>query len=269
MKRGLLIFLLIPTLVLSQSKLKTAKENLSSRSSNSSSSTSSSNSNDDARASSFFAQSFGYAFLELFVRAGVYSTVKLGLGDFQSRHFTPYPYYYDNVHGEYDFGSVDGDKKSLTRIGANYLVGNIVNSAEVQLEHRFTPFFGATLTHQSFFEEVRDGTEYLDVTSLSLNYYRIRERSFTGWWGAGITYAGTDVDALGFTYNLGLEVYPFKPFGIHASFQQSFINRNTINTLRTQIKYHHKKTAFYMGYHDISLAGVKASGVVLGVEFRW
>ena len=211
----------------------------------------------------------GHAIFELFLKGAFYSTWKVGFGDVQKRHFTPYPYYYENVNGEYDFDLIKGDKKSQTRIGVNYLLGNIVNSAEVNVEHRFYPFVGATLTHQSFFEQVRDGTEYLDVTSLSFNYYRIRERAISGWWGIGATYVGTDVNSFGFTYNLGMEVYPFRPISILASFQQSFINQSNLNTLRTQVKYHSKKTAFYTGYHDISLAGVKASGLVLGVEFRF
>lgn len=70
----------------------------------------------------------------------------------------------------------------------------------------------------------------------------------------------------GFAYNIGLEVYPVKPMSFHLSFKQSLINQSNINVFKFQTKYHRKKMAYYTGYHDISLGGVKASGVVLGVE---
>ena len=173
------------------------------------------------------------------------------------------------MNGEYDYGQEDTDKKSQLRLGTNYLVGNVINSIEVNARYRFDPLVGIELHHQSFFENVRDGTEYLDVTSLGVNYYRIRERAITAWWGAGITYVGNDVNTAGLMVNIGTEIYPFNPMSLHISFQQSLINDSNIGTLKSQLKYHRKKTAFYLGYHDISLAGVKASGMVLGIEYQF
>lgn len=263
MKKLLLILFLIPAITFGQSKLKSAKSNLSSRSNTSSSSSSST-----ARSSSggtYGAGLLGDLVIELFLFVGY----KAAFGEFEYRHFTPYPYYYSNVNGEYDYGVEDTDKTSQFALGTNYLVGNIVNSIEVNARYRFDPMFGVELHHQSFFEDVRDGTEYLDVTSLGVNYYRLRERWITGWWGAGVTYVGNDVNTFGLMLNIGAEVYPFKPISLHASYQQSYINQSDIGTFRTKVKYHQKKWAYYLGYNDISLAGVKASGLVLGLEFRF
>lgn len=265
MKKLLLVFLLIPAIGFSQGKLKDAKQNLSSSSSSSSSSSTSSSSRSSSSSSSSFDGSLDAFFLELFL----FMSYKTALGEFEYRHFTPYPYYYDNVNGEYDFGLEEGDKRSLFRVGGNYLIGNIINSAEVNINYRFNPFVGAELSHHRFSEKVRNGREHLDVTSLLFNYYRIRERSFSAWWGVGLTYVGNEVGTAGFAYNFGTEIYPFKPISFHASYKQSLINESNIGVLKLQAKYHRKKMAYYTGYHDISLGGVKASGLVLGIEYRF
>lgn len=262
MKKLTILLFLIPAIAFSQGKLDKAKNNLSSRSNTSSSSSSSSSGgNSGGGAGAGF---FGEIFIELIAFIGY----KAAFGEFQYRHFTPYPYYFDNVNGEYDFGLQSGDKTSQFRAGTNYLVGNNINSIELNARYRFDPLFGIEMNHQSFFEDTRNGTDYLDVTSLGVNYYRIRERSITAWWGAGVTYVGNDVNTFGVMLNVGTEIYPFRPISLHVSFQQSMINNSNIGTLRSQLKYHRKKTAYYLGYHDISIAGVKASGAVLGVEFN-
>jgi len=267
MKKLILVFLLIPVIGFSQGKLNQAKNNLSSKSKSKSKSKSSSSGGSSGSSTVDF--NVGSAFVEVFLYApkivlgGIYITA---FGDFERRHFSPYPYYYGNVQGEYDFGLETEDKKSLIGAGVNYLSGNYINSAEANVNYRFLPFLGVDLSHQSFFEEGLNGSDRLDVTSLMVNYYRIRERSFTGWWGMGVTYVGNEVNTYGFTYNIGLEVYPVKPMSFLVSYKQSFINQSHINVTKYQIKYHRKKMAYYIGYHDISIAGVKASGMVLGVE---
>jgi hypothetical protein len=263
MKKLLLLLLLIPAITFSQSKLKSAKNNLSSSSRTSSSSSSTSTSRTSSGGGGYGAGFFGDLFIELFAFVGYHTFI----GQFEYRHFTPYPYFYTNVNGEYDYGIEDTDKKSQLRLGTNYLVGNIINSIELNARYRISPLWGFEMHHQSFFENVRNGTEYLDVTTLGVNYYRLRERFITGWFGAGVTYAGNDVNQFGPMLNIGTEIYPFKPISIHASFQHSNFQNGDINTFRSQVKYHVKKKAFYLGYHDISIAGVKASGMVLGFEY--
>ena len=262
MKNLLFIFLLIPLIGFSQGKLDQAKENLSSRSSSSSSSSSSHLSEGESEDNSSFKNSMGQFFGELLV----FITYKAAFGNFEPRHFSPYPYYYDNVQGAYDFGLEKGDKNSLLGVGVNYLAGNSINSAEANINYRFHPFVGVDLSHQHFFEEGRTGSDHLNITSLMANYYRLRERLYTVWWGIGMTYVGNEVNTYGIAYNIGLEFYPVKPISFHLSYKQSFINESHINVTKYQTKYHRRKMAFYIGYHDISIAEVKASGLVFGVE---
>ncbi len=254
MKKLILVFLLIPVIGFSQGKLDQAKKKLSSRSSASSSSSRSSSSNDKSDNDGFFVGLISFV------------TYKIAFGNFRSRHFSPYPYYYDNVYGTYDFGSEKGDKRSLTHVGVNYLAGSPVNSIEANVNYRFNPFLGVELSHQSFFEKGLTGSDNLDITSLMLNYYRFRERSFTGWFGFGATYVGNEVKTFGAAYHIGLEIYPVKPMSFLVSYKQSFINESHINVTKYQTKYHRNKMAYYIGYHNISIGGIKASGVVLGAE---
>jgi hypothetical protein len=173
MKKLILIFLLIPVIGFSQGKLNQAKNNLSfkSKSKSSSSGGRSSSSKVDLNVGRAFVKLFFYA--PKIVIVGIYITV---FGTSERRHFSPYPYYYSNVQCEYDFGLETEDKKSLISAGVNYLSGNYINSAEANVNYRFLPFLGVDLSHQIFFEEGLNGSDRLDVTSLMVNYYRIRER---------------------------------------------------------------------------------------------
>ena len=236
MKKLILVFLLIPVIGFSQGKLNQAKNNLSSKS-KSSSSKSKSSSSGGSSGSSTGDSDFDSAFAEVFLFVGklvLIGSYKAAFGDYERRHFSPYPYYYDNVPGEYDFGLETEDKKSLIGAGVNYLSGKYINSAEANINYRFHPFLGVDLSHQSFFESGINGSDHLAITSLMLNYYRIRERSFTGWWGMGVTYVGNEVDTYGFTYNVGLEFYPQKPMSFLVSYKQSFINESHINVTKYQ-----------------------------------
>lgn len=265
MKKGLLLLLLIPTIAFSQGKLDTAKEDLSSTSSSSSSGTSSSSSARSRGGNVASIGLFGELFIELFLLLGEHTVI----GEFQQRSFTPHPYFYDDVKGEYLYGQEDGDKKSLVKLNANYLFSDNVNATDLSVNYRFNTLFGIEASHQYFSEKLVDRTSHLNISSLMVNYYRLREKNISGWWGVGLTHVGNSVDEVGFGYNLGLEMYFFKPISFHTSFKQSFINESSVSFLKIQAKYHRKKTAFYTGYHDISLGSVKTSGFVLGVEYTF
>jgi len=178
MKKLLFTCLLIPIIGFSQAKLSAAKQNLSSNSSSSSTSGSSSSSSSSSSSDGTFGNLFADIFVEVFLIVGYEGL----FGNLEYRHFFPYPYYYDNVNGEYDFGAVDGDKRSLLKARANYFAANSIQGVEANVKYRFLPILGLELSHNSFFENNLAGTnDNLNTTSFMLNYYRIRERSVTGW----------------------------------------------------------------------------------------
>jgi hypothetical protein len=264
MKKLLFLFLLSAMFGFSQGKLDQAKQNLSSRSSSSSTSSTStsSSSNNSSNTTGFFKSILADVFVEVFL----FLSYEALLGGFESRYFTPYPYYYTNVKGQYDYGIEPGDKRSFLNAGGSYFTGNSIHAIEAHVNYRFDPLLGLELSHRHFFESNLAGKDNLELSSLMFNYYRIRERSVTGWWGIGATYMGNEVNTVGFAYQVGIEVYPVRPISLQASFKKSFINESNINELKFHLKYHRKKVAYSMGYQDFSIGGVNASGVVLGVE---
>lgn len=265
MKKLIFLCLILPHLGVSQGKLDRAKKELSGRT-NPDSTTRNYNSNDNTSSSSSSSDNVvSQAAVELFLLI----SYKIAFGNLEDRYFAPYPYYYDNVNGEYDFGYEKGDKSSVMGLEVNYLLGNAANAVEADLNYRFVPFLGLELNHQSFFEQGLSAGDYLDVTSLMVNYYRIRERWFTGWFGVGVTYVGNGVETFGAAYNLGLNIYPIKPISMAVAYKQSFINSSQINTVKYQLKYHLKQLAFYLGYHHTSLGGVTVSGAVTGFQTRF
>lgn len=263
MKYKLLLLLFIPYLSFGQSTLGKAKESLSKSSGNSNNvetRTSSSSNNDDDN--DFFSNFFENAFLEV----AYYSTLGIAFGGADYREMNPYPYY--NNHGEFTNNFNDHTKRTSFKVGANYLV-NRIKGVELDAVFKPIPIAGLEVSHVNFSENTLLSSESLNITSFSANYYRLRENYFSAWWGIGGTYVGNEVDTWGFNYNLGLDIYPVKPISLHLGWRQSFINDNTVDVFKSQVKYHIKRTALYTGYHNYKLGSETVSGLVLGVEFTF
>ncbi len=260
MKHKLLLLLFIPCILFSQGKLKSAKNSLSnSSSSNSSSSNSSSSSSSDNDGGGFFD--------DLFLELAYHVTLGVGFGEARYTEMNQYPYYNDG--GEYTRNFEDGNnKRSSLRFGANYLI-NRVKGLEINSVFKPIPILGIEVSHVNFSEQTLLSSESLNVTSINANYYRFREKYFSLWWGAGVTYVGNEVDTWGGLYNIGADIYPFKPISLHFSWKQSFINDGEVDVFKSQIKYHIKKTALYTGYHNYKLGSETVSGVVFGLEYTF
>ena len=267
MKKALFILLLIPFTSFSQGKLKTAKQNLNQKSTSKSSTgkrvvKTSSTSTLKNNYSSSFSDDIG---LSSFVAEVLFfGTVGIVAGVAEERDLNPYPYFYDN-EGEYAAELSDTGKKQSFKLGANYLFNN-VGGLEVNAVYKPIPILGIDVSYIHFSEKNRTYTDVLDVSSVMLNYYRIREKNISLWWGLGATYVGNEVRKMGFAYNLGMEIYPVKPISFHVSWKESFINESKIGVLKTQLKYHVKKNAFFVGYHHYQIAGEDISGPAIGVE---
>lgn len=261
MNKNILLFLFIPVIGLSQGKLNQAKQNLTTKSS-----TSVRTVTNATTGGSNFSSRSGNIFVDIAFILGFEAM----FGNVEARHFTPYPYYYDNVNGLYDYGAIDGDQRSYLSANANYFASSSIQGIDARVNYRFLPLLGLELSHNSLFESSAiTASDNLNITSLMLNYYRIRERAVSGWWGLGATYVGNEVQETGFAYQVGLEVYPFQPISLSTTYKQSFINERSINEFKVLAKYHRKKMTYYTGYNDYSLGGVSVSGFVLGTEVRF
>ncbi len=265
MKRKLLLLLFIPLFLCSQGTLNNAKKSLSKKNSKNSSITSNSRARVSQRSNSSY---FFNRLLSSFVIGTLYQGslgLLIGRPDFTRMH--PYPYYTGN-EGEYHYDEKNTYKNSNLKLEANYLINRVKG---LEFNAVYKPFYlaGIEVSHLNFSEKTLLNSESLNITSVNLNYYRIRKRNFSMWWGAGASYVGNEVDTWGFTYNVGTNIYPFQPISFHLGWKQSFINDNSINVFKSQVKYHIKKTALYTGYHNYALGSETVSGLVLGVEYTF
>lgn len=188
------------------------------------------------------------------------------IGNSEYRTLTPYPYY-NNLKGEYLKLTTNNTKNSLFKIGVNQLFSNSVNALELNANYRVLPILGIEAAHLNFSERSIQGKEYLDISSILVNYYRIREHRVSLWWGAGASYVGNNVDTWGFSYNFGTEIFPFKPISFYTNYKQSFINDSQVNEFKLHLKFHIKNVSLFTGYHANSLGNENVNGLVFGTTY--
>ena len=212
--------LLFNQFTFAQSKLKKAKENLDSynqqynNSSNNSSNSSSKNSSGSS----------GYLLLDLFLEPIIWIGAKTIMGNMEGRKMTPHPYFND-CKGEYFGLEYPGDyTNSLLNASAFYVSSkDAVKGISISADYRFIPVLGAELSHLHFYERYLGETHNLDMSSLLLKYYRVREKYVTAWWGLGATYVANEVKTTGFSYAVGAEVFPINPISIQFLWKQTLI----------------------------------------------
>lgn len=247
-----------------QGKLEKAKESLSDKNSIS---TKDSDDNFRNRGVSRRNNNNGF-FVEVFGEIAFYTFYGSLIGSAEYRALTPYPYF-NNTKGEYLKTASNNSKNSLLKVGVNQLFNSDINALEVNANYRVLPILGIEASHLNFSENSIHGKEYLDVSSVMLNYYRVRECGISLWWGLGASYVGNGVDTMGFAYNFGTEIFPFKPISLFANYKQSFINSNTINQFKFHVKYHINNVALYTGYHSNELGSENVKGFILGAEYTF
>lgn len=264
MKQFLLLLFFIPCIAMSQGKLKKAKNSLKEKSTSESSTKGTRNVRTSSGGSSSNDSGIENPFNNLLLEIGFHATLGIAVGQAQERDLNPYPYFYDN-EGEYAAELSDTGRKQSLKLGANYLFNNI-NGFEFNANYKPIPIIGIDASYIHFSEKNRMGSDALDIVSLMVNYHRFREKNFTVWWGAGVTYVANEVDKAGFAYNLGTEIYPFKPISLHLSWKESFINESEIGVFKSQLKYHIKDKAFFVGYQHYQIGSERISAPTVGFE---
>jgi|GEM_PF-3516874 len=248
----------------SQSRLKKAKENILKEQSNS---FTHSDSSDRAknRKNSFET----YLFAELVFKPLVWAGKSLVIGDKEVRVFNPIPYE-KNSSGEYlKLGDKEDYRINLLQVTTYYSNGKYrINGLHVDLEYRFSDLIGITARHSHFYENHFGKTENLDLSGLTFNYYRIREKFITAWWSLGVSHATNNVNSVGFRYGLGAQVFVKKPISILLAWQQDFIDSGTINECKINVVYHLKKLNIFTGYNHYNLATVKTPSIVIGLRYK-
>lgn len=268
---GLICLLLFTCTLTSQEKLKKAKNDLSATStktqegkgrvrvSNSSGGNASFDSNSQSSLNND--KSIGQVFGEILF----FTTLGTVFGAAEYRELNPYPYY---NYGEYTKVFTEKTARSNFRIGSNYLMST-VKGLEINALYKPLPIIGIETSFLRFSERNSNFNEYLHIGSLLANFYRVREKYVTAWWGIGVSYVGDEVASYGFTYSLGTEIYPLKPISLHLSWKESFINSSTVGNFKLQLKYHLNKLSIQTGFHHHTLGEQIVKGVVIGVEYTF
>jgi len=251
----ILLFLSITSLTFAQGKLDRAKESLKSSTSKDSYS-SSDDSELGSAAGGFFADMFGNIFAFAFI------------GNLEPKNFYPYPYAADRI-GEYGYPESNPAGKKSKFVISNTMAFQVSTFAnDLRLNYRFIPILGLEANHLHFFDELDEGSE-LSISSMMLNFYRIRERNVTGYWGLGASYVGSDVNTMGFAYNVGMDIYIAKPISLNLYWKQRFINETSINEIRVYPKYHIKKLAVYGGFIHYKIGAEGFPSAAAGIEYRF
>lgn len=248
------------TITFAQESLNKAKENLSGTSSSESSSSSSSDNNQALNDGTGF---FEGIIIEIFIQA----TYGVLIGGLQPRSFYRYPYA-EGEHGEYKL--IENEAKgnqSKFMISNTVVVQSDLYGNDLKFNYRFLPIIGVEVNHLHFFENDDENTQ-LGVSSLMLNYYRIRENNVSGYWGIGATYAGSGVNTSGFSYNLGMDIYVANPISVGLFWKQTFMNNSSMNEFRALARYHIKRTSIQGGFIHYKLGGVNFPSAAIGIEFR-
>ncbi len=264
MKKLVIVLLLFPFVVFSQGKLKKAKEKLNSTSNNIEMKYLGVDTNANTKQDYETSYSDEPIFESLFLDILFYSTMGVVFGGMERRELNKYPYCQGNF-GEYTKIFSKQGKRQNIKLGVNYMPTGL-NGLELNTIYKPIPIIGIDVSYVHFSEKNFSKIEYFDMFSLMANFYRIREKYVSLWWGIGMTYVGNEVKKSGFVYQLGTDIYPVEPISLHLSFKQSLVNNQSIDVFKSQVKYHFENKVFFLGYHHYNLAGEQISSPVLGFE---
>ncbi|WP_430411910.1 hypothetical protein [Kordia sp.] len=263
MKPKITLFLLLCcfacALTNAQGKLNRAKNDLSNSNSNSSSSSIRSSDNDYDDNASYFDG--------VFIELAYYISYGVLFGDMESRYFYTHPYS-DGSHGEYAFPDENVPLKRSQFIISNtfFASGKQFYGNDFELNYRFMPLLGVEANHLYFFE--KDPKVELGVTSFMINYYRVREKHVTGYWGIGVSHVGNGVDETGFAYQVGVDVYLNKPYSFGISWKQSLINASSVDEFKVLVHRHLKRFSIHGGFNHYKLGSVTINAVAFGLNYR-
>ena len=250
----------------SQSRLKKVKENLAQNSLNTISYNNASTGSNPKK--STFVE---FLFVELIAEPLFWGGKKLLIGEKEIRVFTPIPYE-NNQYGEYSKFDENDEayRVNLLQASINYSSGKYrINGLHANLEYRFSDLIGITARHSHFNENHFGKIENLDLCGLTFNYYRIREEFITAWWGLGVSYLANNVNSVGLRYGIGARIFVKKPISVLLSWQQDFINSETINEFKVNVDYHLKKINIFVGYNHYNLTSVKTPSMTIGLRYKF
>ncbi|QKX06992.1 hypothetical protein HN014_19415 [Aquimarina sp. TRL1] len=190
------------------------------------------------------------------------------IGEGAPRTMNHYPYR-EHSYGHYLFDSTaTGASYNLHIKGSFFANDQSTSATALQLQYKFHPLISVEGSHLHFFERDVIANENLDISSLLINYHRVREKHISAWWGVGASYVANEVHHFGFAYQLGVEIFPIKPISLFTSWKQSFINHSSIDEYKLHLKYYLKNTAISTGFNYYEIGSHNMPGIHLGLELK-
>ncbi|GAA4275407.1 hypothetical protein [Aquimarina mytili] len=276
---ALIIFLVFstPTINYSQGKLEKAEESLSKkehqRSGNRSRSRSTNSNDSEDYQDNFLVEELGF----LLVEACLYSTYYIAIESPMEKEFrgstaaiTKYPYLNANK-GNYAYERGEDTGLFRTSFSNRFIIENPkITGNHFNLDIRFLRRMGFEADYLQLWEENTNfGNNSLAIFTFMAKYHRIRTEKFNAWWGLGTTYIAREVEELGFAYGLGAEFFFTKPFSLETNFNQTFINKETVNKFNILLNYHVNRYKISGGYEHLKIGHPNFStfSVGLGISF--
>jgi hypothetical protein len=106
--------------------------------------------------------------------------------------------------------------------------------------------------------------DHLQLYAIFLDYYRVRADQWALWWGVGMKGMEGNRSYHGPAFNLGTEIYPFRPLSLSLECNVGVLNDRTVSDLLLQLNGHVHRTMFYVGYQRFSAGSTVLDGAIGG-----
>lgn len=177
--------------------------------------------------------------------------------------FNQYPYA-EKSHGLY-LTAGEGDKNDLLRVKSAYIHHNTsLNGFNAELN--YFPIGSVSFDYQlhQYWELTPEGENVsLGINRLMLNFHRIRTAFMNIHYGLGIMFYKSDTP---FSFEIGAEIFPFKPLSLEFDQVWSFNKGNILSTTDLELKYHLKNFAPYLAYQRLNTNYFPIKSFMLGVQ---
>lgn len=132
----------------------------------------------------------------------------------------------------------------------NSLIGNEIQASV----HPFRYFYwSVNYTALWEFNRLKDETNHLSLFYSHLHYDRIRLERFQLGWKIGISYVGSGVNELGFSYGIQTQYFFKKNYSLAGNATWSRINQQPVNQFDVQIKRHWNNYHLHLGYQHYQI----------------
>jgi hypothetical protein len=160
-----------------------------------------------------------------------------------------------------------GGKPLALELSSNYFYHN-ESLMGWEIRGKFSPLSFLTLEgkYSRLTERGLPGSSNLEFVNLFLNFNRVRTNRVVLYWGAGLRVMRGERTYPGFAFDVGAEVYPFRPVSLSASYVGSWLNGVYVPEFTGTVNVHIGRTAIFAGYQSWSAGGERIDGLVTGVK---